>query len=135
MKQHCILTLLSAALMNLFLISIGIPALLLAASYQFLCLPYEVACFFYTSLLPPPPSLVLEQVYYRFTCHLFCQIYFPFTVHHHNHHPISTGILALSGLLTTRILSQLLAPPETITRTRYCLNSVVSCRVVPAAPK
>ena len=83
----------------------------------------------------PPPSLVLEQVYYRFTCHLFCQIYFPFTVHHHNHHPISTGILALSGLLTTRILSQLLAPPETITRTRYCLNSVVSCRVVPAAPK
>ena len=54
-------------------------------------------------------SLVLEQVYYRFTCHLFCQIYFPFAVHHHNHHPISTDILALSGLLTTSILSQLLA--------------------------
>jgi hypothetical protein len=108
-KQHYICTLVSAALMNLFLISVSIPAMLLSASYQFLYLSYEVACYLYFSAVFSFPSLVLEQVYYRFTCHLFCQIYFPFAVHHHNHHPISTGTLALSGLLTTSILSQLLA--------------------------
>lgn len=35
--------------MNLFLISVSIPTLLLSASYQFLYLSHEIACFFDTS--------------------------------------------------------------------------------------
>ena len=56
--------------MNLFLISVSIPALLLSASYQFLYLSYEVAC-----------SLILLCIFFLpFSCTLtgVLPFYLPF---------------------------------------------------------